>query len=258
MSNQHHFQSLFGGSATLALVAALLLTSVETKSADPAADGKGPPVTLESVPGSAVPRITLSARAAERLGIQTVAVSEEVVTKTQTVGGVVVPAMGSHLRPDLSEVWIHVLLSQAEWARLARDKPSRLLPPVVGGRFTSEILAQPSGLDPVVDNNSLMLSLYYTVPPNSGLRSKDRLRVELQLSGSDKQEKVVPNSAVYYDSNGDAWVYVNNEALVFERQPIVIASIIGDLAVLSDGPAVGTPVVTVGAALLYGTEIFGK
>jgi hypothetical protein len=37
-----------------------------------------------------------------------------------------------------------------------------------------------------------------------------------------------------------------------------VERVVGDLAVLSDGPPVGTPVVTVGAALLYGTEIFGK
>ena len=34
--------------------------------------------------------------------------------------------------------------------------------------------------------------------------------------------------------------------------------VVGNLAVLSDGPAVGTSVVTVGASLLYGTEIYGK
>jgi hypothetical protein len=33
-----------------------------------------------------------------------------------------------------------------------------------------------------------------------------------------------------------------------------VASISGDQAVLSAGPAPGTPVVTLGTALLYGTE----
>jgi hypothetical protein len=46
--------------------------------------------------------------------------------------------------------------------------------------------------------------------------------------------------------------------LTFERQRIGIERIVGDLAVLSEGPPVGTPVVTVGAALLYGAEIFKK
>jgi hypothetical protein len=32
----------------------------------------------------------------------------------------------------------------------------------------------------------------------------------------------------------------------------------GEVAVLSAGPATGAAIVTVGAALLYGTEIYGK
>jgi hypothetical protein len=45
---------------------------------------------------------------------------------------------------------------------------------------------------------------------------------------------------------------------VFERQPVKVERVVGELAVLSAGPAVGTPVVTVGAALLFGAELFGK
>jgi hypothetical protein len=37
-----------------------------------------------------------------------------------------------------------------------------------------------------------------------------------------------------------------------------VERVAGDLAVLSGGPPVGTPIVTVGAPLLFGTEIFGK
>jgi hypothetical protein len=46
--------------------------------------------------------------------------------------------------------------------------------------------------------------------------------------------------------------------LTFERQRIGVERVTGDLAVLSEGPPVGTSVVTVGAALLYGAEIFRK
>jgi hypothetical protein len=63
---------------------------------------------------------------------------------------------------------------------------------------------------------------------------------------------------VYYDAKGDAWIYVNTKPLVFERRRVGVERVAGELAVLSDGPPVGTPVVTVGAALLYGAEIFGK
>jgi hypothetical protein len=78
------------------------------------------------------------------------------------------------------------------------------------------------------------------------------------MSGSNERKKVVPYGSVYYDAKGAAWIYVNTKPLVFERQRVGVERVVGDLAVLSDGPPVGTPVVTVGAALLYGTEIFGK
>jgi hypothetical protein len=45
---------------------------------------------------------------------------------------------------------------------------------------------------------------------------------------------------------------------VFERTSVRVDRVSGDRVVLAEGPVVGTPVVTVGAALLYGTEIFGK
>ena len=66
--------------------------------------------------------------------------------------------------------------------------------------------------------------------------------------------KVIPYSAVVYDTDGSTWTYVNTAARTYVRQPITIAAIQGNVAVLSAGPPVGTKVVTVGAAELLGTE----
>jgi len=66
--------------------------------------------------------------------------------------------------------------------------------------------------------------------------------------------KVVPTSAVLYDAKGKTWVYTNPEPLVFVRHAVSIDYIDGDRAVLLDGPASGTAVVTVGSAELLGTE----
>jgi hypothetical protein len=68
------------------------------------------------------------------------------------------------------------------------------------------------------------------------------------------QAKVVPYAAVLYDAKGATWVYTTPKPLTFVRQQIQINYIEGDLAVLSDGPAAGTEVVTVGGAELFGTE----
>ena len=75
---------------------------------------------------------------------------------------------------------------------------------------------------------------------------------EEQVDGT--QRMVVPYAAVIYGLQGQTWAYTNPEPLVFVRQPISIDYIEGDRAVLVDGPAAGTAVVTVGGAELYGAE----
>jgi len=90
-----------------------------------------------------------------------------------------------------------------------------------------------------------------------GLRHKLK-SYPAKLSGGDEKRKIVPYSSVYYDATGSAWVYVNPKPLTFERQRVDIERVEDNLAILTDGPSVGTSVVTVGAAMLYGAEIFGK
>ena len=66
--------------------------------------------------------------------------------------------------------------------------------------------------------------------------------------------KVVPYSAIIYDAHGQTWVYTSPSNGKFMRQAITVAHIEDDMAILTDGPALGTDVVTVGAAELFGTE----
>lgn len=64
----------------------------------------------------------------------------------------------------------------------------------------------------------------------------------------------IPYASVIYGVNGETWVYVSPEPLTYVRQPVTIEAIEADVALLSDGPPVGTQVVLTGAAELYGTE----
>ncbi len=66
---------------------------------------------------------------------------------------------------------------------------------------------------------------------------------------------VVPYSAILYDAHGIEWVYTSPEPKLFVRQRIEVDFIKGDQAFLNKGPAVGTKVVKVGAAELFGTEL---
>jgi hypothetical protein len=161
--------------------------------------------------------------------------------------------------PAAGPVWVLVTLSPGEWDRLAKEKPARLLRLATRDQSGNEILAQPSGMAPLEDVKRSMLSVYYMVRGvDHGLAVNNRVRVELQMSGSDDKQKIVPYSAVYYDAKGTAWVYINPKPLTFERRRVAVDRVVGNLAILSEGPPAGTPVVSVGAALLYGAEIFKK
>jgi len=74
-----------------------------------------------------------------------------------------------------------------------------------------------------------------------------------QVAG--KRALEVPYGAVFYDPDGVTWTYVAVQPLAFVRQHITVDLIRGGVAVLSAGPPAGTPVVTVGTAQLYGTEV---
>ncbi len=77
---------------------------------------------------------------------------------------------------------------------------------------------------------------------------------EAQVTRSPSPRKVVPYAAVLYDAYGKTWVYTRTEAQSFVRARIVVDYIEGNVAVLSDGPPIGTEIVTVGGAELLGTE----
>lgn len=65
---------------------------------------------------------------------------------------------------------------------------------------------------------------------------------------------VVADSAVIYIPTGETFVYTSPSPNTFVRQAVDIDHIEGGVAVLKQGPPVGTQVVTVGAVELFGTE----
>ena len=79
------------------------------------------------------------------------------------------------------------------------------------------------------------------------------LKTELVKKGSTGLE--IPYGAVLYDPDGKTWAFANVKGLTFERKAITVAKIVGNTASLTEGPAEGTKVVTLGAVQLYGAEI---
>jgi hypothetical protein len=82
----------------------------------------------------------------------------------------------------------------------------------------------------------------------------ERIDVQTRPVGSARGTEWIPYASVLYDPAGETWTYTNPEELVYVRAPIDVIRINGDRALLSDGPPLGTEVVTVGAAELLGTE----
>jgi hypothetical protein len=71
------------------------------------------------------------------------------------------------------------------------------------------------------------------------------------------KQTVIPYASVLYDPTGATWTYTSPTPLTFVRHDIDVERIEGKRAILSAGPRVGTAVVTVGAAELWGVEYGG-
>ncbi len=219
------------------------------------------PARVEEIPGSELKRVVITEKAAERLDIQTVPVREEQVVRKRSVGGEVVAlpeAEGANPGP----VWARVSLTKSDLSQVDLGQPTVVMALDRDDEEEDGWLAEPDegpGLDDPEDvdlpGEDLAEELYYLIAsPEHGLAPGQAVLVELTLSAQETLRKVVPYAAVLYGVHGETWVYSNPEPLVFVRLPITIDYIEGDLAILSEGPQVGTAVVTVGAAELFGTE----
>ncbi|MFF2243925.1 hypothetical protein ACFVTM_07050 [Arthrobacter sp. NPDC058130] len=65
---------------------------------------------------------------------------------------------------------------------------------------------------------------------------------------------VIPYAALLYDASGKTWVYTNPAPRVYQREPVTVSKVESGVVTASTGPAVGTVIVTVGAAELFGAE----
>ena len=85
-------------------------------------------------------------------------------------------------------------------------------------------------------------------------RAAERIGLETAEITEIGGHRVVPYGALMYDKKGGTWVYTSPSPLSFVRQPVTVDHIEGEQVFLSDGPAAGTVIATVGAAELMGAE----
>ncbi|MCG5480234.1 hypothetical protein [Sinorhizobium alkalisoli] len=235
--------------------------------------GKDEPAHVEPVPGSKFNRVTLKRSAVERLGIETVAVRQMLAVRKRQVAAIVMnasdlekigvaarvsqPAAG--LSPAARDVpatyvgmaWLRVLpISDAP--KVAQDQLALVMPLVKGSGFRPlpARFVFPSSPDSTSEGGG---SLYYVVD-DAGMALLPQTRVLIELPYMAVSREAIPFSAVFFDEHGQAWVYTTPEPLKFMRHPILVDYVSKDLAFLSEGPPVGTEVVTTGASMLYGIE----
>lgn len=73
--------------------------------------------------------------------------------------------------------------------------------------------------------------------------------------GADRPTTSVPYSALIYDVNGITWIFEEVEPRSFLRKRVDVQIVNGETVIMTNGPPVGSRIVIVGAAVLYGTEL---
>jgi hypothetical protein len=231
-----------------ASVAALLFAGLQMAAcSDADTPAKVEPATVEHIEGTDLSRVILTPKAAERLGIETVAVREVEVTRKRTPGGEIV-------RPPAEKVaastWVRVPLNDSDLQKVDRGQAALVLADDVD----AAIMATPAEAPPAGASQTSGALYYVIESPERELTPGQRVRVETPLMGTGELHKVVPHSSLIYGAHGETWVYTSPEPLTYVRHPVVVDYVEDDTAVLSDGPPAGTEVVSVGAAEVYGTE----
>jgi len=217
------------------------------------------PAHVEEIAGSEFSRVTLTAKAAERLGIQTAKVSGGDMVGTQTFQGEVAdPGQGLVLvsldKGTLAKVDTtqpaHVLLNDDD-----EDEDDGWLAELFEPEDEDEDGDTDEDGEDEDEDEDQDESLFFTMAnAQAGLTEGQPVFVKLPLAGSAAQSLTIPYSAVIYGLNGETWAYTNPEPLTYVRHPITIDYIDGGLAILLDGPSQGTDIVTIGVAELFGTE----
>lgn len=250
-------KSLFLRFLIVATLASVALMGCSPKAAS---TEKVLPATLEDIDGSDFKRVVLTEKAASRIRVQTAQVGEATVDRKLRVGGEVVSPMSTGVGENsatIAKAYIRVRLNMNGSQEVDREKQAFIIP-LTGleeaKTYSAKNVVLEEMTDDVEDEDDLN-DLYLEIDEDDyDLTVGERVFVDLPLSSGQVQRKVVPYSAVIYGVDGETWVYLNPEPLVYVRQAIVIDYIEGDQVYLLEGPEIGSTVVTMGVAELFGAE----
>lgn len=152
---------------------------------------------------------------------------------------------------NLQTVWVRVPIYPGLRKQLDPDAAA-IIQDLAGNK--PFVRAEPASAPPGADPLAATVDLFYQLPNvDTRFHPGERVEVKLAIAGED-ESLVIPRAAILRDIHGIAWVYVNSAEHTFERHRVEVHFTVGELAVLSRGPNVGTKIVVDGAAELFGTE----
>jgi RND family efflux transporter MFP subunit len=177
-----------------------------------------------------------------------------ILSQVHVGGGQVVPAGAALIEvADLRTMWVRVPVYAGELSALGEIREvtiDDLRPPPAAAGVVARRVAGPPAADP----QAASADLYFEFDNRaSAFRPGQKVGVSLP-SGAAGRSLTVPDSAVVYDYQGGAWIYVNTAPHVYVRRRVDVIRTVGRDVVLGRGPAAGARVVTAGVAELFGTE----
>jgi hypothetical protein len=115
---------------------------------------------------------------------------------------------------------------------------------------------QPAAVESVPGTDAKKVVLTERATTRLGIRTETVSLVPTTgTAGGTEIRTTVPYSALIYDTKGDTWVFEEVAARSYLRKKIAVEVVDGETVVTRRGPALTAKVVTVGAAMLYGTEL---
>ncbi len=154
---------------------------------------------------------------------------------------------------QLDPIWIKASIYAGEIEAFDRDQAA-LVGDLAERDLSKTRAARPIPAPPTATPLAATVDLYFELSNDDGrFHPGERVSVRLatRLSG---KSRTIPWSAVVHDINGGQWVYEQTAPQVFVRRRVQIEHVSEGRAVLRDGPAEGTLIVTAGAIELFGTE----
>lgn len=127
----------------------------------------------------------------------------------------------------------------------------------VAGQAAAPQKVAPAKLEPISGSRLMRVTLTQKAHDRLGIKTDvltDGTAVAAATMDPQPVRRSVPYSSLLYDLDGSTWVYKQVAPLAFERHQIQVVRIQGDNVYMSDGPPVGTAVVTQGAMEIFGTE----